>query len=41
MAEGGAIEVLQHEAVVDIGEVRGPVRLRLRALHGERNEVAA
>jgi len=42
MAEAGSIEVLQHEAVVDIGDVRGPVRLRLRALHGERTrEVAA
>jgi hypothetical protein len=42
MAEAGAIEVLQHEAVVDIGDVRGPVRLRLRALHGQRTgEVAA
>jgi hypothetical protein len=42
MAEAGTIEVLQHEAVVDIGDVRGPVRLRLRALHGERTgEVAA
>jgi hypothetical protein len=42
MAEAGAIEVLQHESVVDIGDVRGPVRLRLRALHGERTrEVAA
>jgi hypothetical protein len=42
MAEAGAIEVLQHEAVVDIGDVRGPVRLKLRSLHGERRaEVAA
>jgi hypothetical protein len=42
MAEAGAIEVLQHEAVVDIADVRGPVRLRLRSLHGERtSEVAA
>lgn len=43
MAEAGTIEVMQHEAVVDISEVRGPVRLRLRSLHGERTpeEVAA
>jgi len=41
MAEAGAIEVLQHEAVVDIGEVRGPVRLRLRSLHGARTSEAA
>lgn len=42
MAEAGAIEVLQHEAVVDIGDVRGPVRLKLRSLHGDRRaEVAA
>ena len=41
MAEAGAIEVLQHEAVVDIGDVRGPVRLRLRSLHGERTSEAA
>ena len=42
MAEAGAIEVLQHESVVDISDVRGPVRLRLHALHGERKrEVAA
>jgi hypothetical protein len=41
MAEAGSIEVLQHEAVVDIGDVRGPVRLRLRPLHGERTSEAA
>ncbi|HVT31012.1 MAG TPA: DUF3253 domain-containing protein [Rhodanobacteraceae bacterium] len=41
MAEAGAIEVLQHESVVDIGDVRGPVRLRLHALHGERKREAA
>jgi Protein of unknown function (DUF3253) len=41
MADAGAIEVLQHEAVVDIGEVRGPVRLRLRALQGARSTQAA
>jgi uncharacterized protein DUF3253 len=41
MAEAGAIEVLQHESVVDIGDVRGPVRLRLRPLHGGRTREAA
>jgi hypothetical protein len=41
MAEAGAIEVLQHESVVDIGDVRGPVRLRLRPLHGGRTSEAA
>jgi hypothetical protein len=41
MADGGAIEVLQHEAVVDIGDVRGPVRLRLRAMHGARTSEVA
>ncbi|MFI4969970.1 MAG: DUF3253 domain-containing protein [Lysobacterales bacterium] len=34
LAEGGVIEALQHEAVVDIRDVRGPVRLRLRSLGG-------
>ena len=41
MAEAGAIEVIQHESVVDIGDVRGPVRLRLRPLHGGRTREAA
>ena len=41
MAEAGSIEVLQHESVVDIGDVRGPVRLRLRPLHGGRKSEAA
>lgn len=41
MAEAGSIEVLQHESVVDIGDVRGPVRLRLRPLHGGRTSEAA
>lgn len=31
MAEQGVLEALQHETVVDIREVRGPVRLRRRA----------
>lgn len=37
LAEAGMIEALQHDAVVDIRDVRGPVRLRLRSLHGLRN----
>ncbi|GAA0723857.1 DUF3253 domain-containing protein [Dokdonella soli] len=36
LAEAGLIEAIQNEAVVDICEVRGPIRLRLRPLHGER-----
>jgi hypothetical protein len=36
LADGGVIDVLQHDAVVGIADVRGPVRLRLRSLHGER-----
>lgn len=34
MAEQGVLEALQHETVVDIREVRGPVRLRRRVAHG-------
>lgn len=41
LAEAGAIDVLQHDAIVDIREVRGPVRLRLRSLHGYRSSHAA
>lgn len=37
LAEEGAIEALQHEEVVDIRSARGPVRLRLRALPGQRS----
>jgi hypothetical protein len=40
MADSGEIEVLQHDAVVDIADVRGPVRLRMRALHGQRTSEA-
>lgn len=41
LAETGVLEALQHDAVVDIRDVRGPVRLRLRSLHGRRNSHAA
>lgn len=41
LAEAGVIEVIQHEAVVDVRDVRGPVRLRLRSLYGRRNSCAA
>jgi hypothetical protein len=37
MTDAGTIEALQHEAVVDIRDARGPVRLRLRALPGQRS----
>ena len=36
LAESGQVEAIQHEAVVDIREVRGPIRLRLRTLPGVR-----
>ncbi len=39
LAEAGTIEAVQHDAVVDIRDVRGPVRLRLRALPGLRSAV--
>lgn len=41
LADAGLIEAIQHEAVVDIREVRGPVRLRLRSLPAQRNSCAA
>ncbi len=37
LADAGTVEALQHEAVVDIRAARGPVRLRLRALPGQRS----
>lgn len=37
LAEAGVVEALQHELVVDIRAARGPVRLRLRALPGDRS----
>ena len=41
MADDGLIEAIQHEFVVDIKVVRGPVRLRLRHLQGQRSPCAA
>jgi hypothetical protein len=41
LAESGVLEALQHEVIVDIRNVRGPIRLRLRSLQGERNVHAA
>lgn len=37
LAEAGLIEALQQEEIVDIRVARGPVRLRLRALPGQRS----
>ena len=37
LSDAGVIEALQHERVVDIRVARGPVRLRLRALAGQRS----
>ena len=37
LAESGMIEALQEEEIVDIRVARGPVRLRLRALPGQRS----
>ena len=37
LVDGGTIEATQHGSVVDLREVRGPVRLRLRSLHGQRS----
>ena len=39
LADAGTIEAMQHEFVVDIRDARGPVRLRLRALPGQRSAV--
>jgi hypothetical protein len=36
LAETGVLEATQHEIIVDIRNVRGPIRLRLRSLQGER-----
>jgi len=36
LVELGQVEAIQHESVVDIREVRGPIRLRLRTLPGVR-----
>lgn len=37
LADAGVVEAIQHELVVDIRAARGPVRLRLRALPGQRS----
>lgn len=37
LVERGQLEATQHEAVVDIRDVRGPIRLRLRTLPGVRS----
>jgi hypothetical protein len=37
LTEAGSIEAIQHEEIVDIRVARGPVRLRLRALPGQRS----
>jgi len=37
LVESGLLEAIQHESVVDIRQVRGPVRLRLRTLPGVRS----
>lgn len=37
LSDAGIIEAIQHEEVVDIRVARGPVRLRLRALPGQRS----
>lgn len=41
LAEAGIIETLQHQQIVDIAQVRGPVRLRLHSLQGQRKSHAA
>lgn len=41
LAEDGLVEATQHEHVVDIKDVRGPVRLRLRPLDGRRTACPA
>lgn len=41
LAQDGLIEATQHELVVDIKDVRGPVRLRLRPLDGQRTPCPA
>jgi hypothetical protein len=36
LADRGVLEATQHGEIVDIRDVRGPVRLRLRSLQGQR-----
>ena len=33
LTDAGVLEATQHEALLDIRDVRGPIRLRLRSLH--------
>jgi hypothetical protein len=40
LVETGMLEATQHENVVDIRDVRGPIRLRLRTLPGVRGMMA-
>ncbi len=40
LVESGQLEAIQHETVVDIRDVRGPIRLRLRTLPGVRSATA-
>jgi hypothetical protein len=37
LVESGLLEAIQHESTVDIRQVRGPIRLRLRTLPGVRS----
>jgi hypothetical protein len=37
LVESGLLEAIQHESVVDIRQIRGPIRLRLRTLPGVRS----
>ncbi|HNR91934.1 MAG TPA: DUF3253 domain-containing protein [Dokdonella sp.] len=39
LVDRGMLEALQSEVVVDIRDARGPVRLRLRSLPGQRSAV--
>jgi hypothetical protein len=41
LVDAGLIEAIQHGVVVDIRDARGPVRLRLRPLSGERTSHVA
>lgn len=40
LADNGVLEAFQDDRVVDVRDVRGPVRLRLRPLHGWRTQQA-
>lgn len=41
LADDGLIEATQHDRVVDLKDVRGPVRLRLRPIAGQRTACQA